>query len=128
MKKRGQKSRLIFLLAIISLLTCGTIVTIGYLRNNPKNNPPKESTSPSVLGETTADIASKTVTDVNNLVQDSIQNTKETLSQKTSEAQKTIIQTIEKEISNLTQSQVEALKIQICRDWGVITVSPTVKP
>jgi hypothetical protein len=128
MKKKGQKSRLLFLLAVASLLTCGAIVTIGFWRNNPKNNQPKESTSPSVLGETAADITSKTATDVNNLVQNSIQNTKETLSQKATETQKTILQTLEKEISTLTQSQVEALKLQICRDWGVITVSPTVNP
>ena len=63
-----------------------------------------------------------------NSVQNTIQTTKDTVSEKVTEVKSEIIKTVEKEISDLTQSQVKTLQWQICKDWGVITVSPTPKP
>lgn len=107
-----KKSGLLLLLSIVSLLGVGTIFLTGLLKNNPKNSTKKDSNNAAVLGEKTADI--------NRIVSDTLQSTKDTVSQKTAEVQKTIVNNIEKEVSNLAESQIETLKLQICRDWGLV--------
>lgn len=109
MKK--QQTGLLLLLSIISLLGIGTVFVSGFLKNNPKNSTNQNTNNSSVLGEKTAD--------VNRVVSDALQYTKDTVSQQTTEIQKTIVNNVEKEVSNLAQSQVDALKLQICRDWGL---------
>lgn len=107
---RKQQASLLLLLSIVSLLGVGTILVTGLLKNKPKSITTQNNNT-SVLGEKTADI--------NRIVSDTIQGTKDTVSQKTTEVQKTIVNNIEKEVSNLAQSQIETLKLQICRDWGL---------
>ncbi len=122
-----KKSRNILLgLVILSLLFIGGVVTTSFLKSKPQ----EKTISPdgnNVLGQTTQLISTApTVLDnVNNLIQSSLQNTKEIVSQKVVEAEKTILTTINKEISTMTQTQVDNLKWQICRDLGVVSVSPT---
>ena len=60
--------------------------------------------------------------------QDTLNNTKETVSGKASEIEKEVIKVIEKEISSLSTSQIDALKVHICEDLGVITPEPSQKP
>lgn len=126
-KMKGQKSILLFILAIVSLLGIGGILLTGILKSKPKEV--KNTNDQKVLGE---EISSKltptSAIDVNKFVQDTFQNTKEVAGQKMVEVQKTILNTVEKEVSSLAQSQVDALKHQICRDWGVIKSSPSPSP
>lgn len=125
---KQQKSALLTGLAIIVLLAIGAILVMSILKNRSKNEDKNKKDS-TVLGETTTIEATPTpFVDVNQLVQSTYQTTKDTLSQKVVEVQKTITSDIEKEITNLTQSQVETLKLQICRDWGVVTIVPTKNP
>lgn len=117
---KRQKSGLLLLLVIISLLAIGGVLFTGILKNKPKNDIKKDN-NPTVLGE---NIISETTklppsTDINQIVSDTLQSTRETVSQKTAEIQKSVITNIEKEITNLTQSQIDTLKLQICRDWGL---------
>lgn len=124
---KGQKSTLLFILAIVSLLGIGGILLTGILKSKPKEV--KKTNGQKVLGE---EISSKltpaSTIDVNKFVQDTFQNTKEVAGQKMIEVQKTIVNTVEKEVASLAQSQVDTLKQQICRDWGVISISPTKNP
>lgn len=121
-----KKSRNILLgLVILSLLFIGGVVTTSFLKSKPQEKTPPDGNN--VLGQTTQLITTApTVLDnVNNLIQASLQNTKEIVSQKVVEAEKTILNTINKEISTMTQTQVDNLKWQICRDLGVVSTSPT---
>lgn len=125
MKK--QKSTLFFILAVISLLGIGGIYFTGLFKNKPKES--TKSENPNILGQDTMSKVFPTSSlDVNKFIQDTVKNTQDAASQKVSEIQKSVVTTLEKEITTLTQSQVDNLKVQICRDWGVISVTPTNKP
>ncbi len=124
---KGQKSAFVYILAIASLIGIGGVLAIGFLKNKPQTD--SKTGEQQVLGEEVAkDINSTPFIDVNKFVQSTFQSSKDTAQQKVNEVQKTIVNTVEKEISNFTQSQVESLKLQICRDWGVISISPTTTP
>lgn len=124
---KGQKSILLFILAIVSLLGIGVVLATGFFKNKPQQA--KTAEEQKVLGELSQKDATPTpALDINKFVAESFQNTKEAAGQKVSEVQKTIVNTIEKEASSLAQSQVDALKFQICRDWGVVKTSPSPSP
>lgn len=92
----------------------------GILKSKPQEVAKKEEKR-EVLGEEISSSLSPTpVVDLNRFVSDTFQNTKDAAGQKVAEVQKTIVNTVEKEVSSLAQSQVDALKLQICRDWGVV--------
>lgn len=126
MKKKRQASTVLVILAIICLLTIGTILATGIIKNRAGNQ--KQTKTPSeanVLGEVIEQQMTLAPTTINQFFQEPLQETKEVVSQKITEVEKQIINTVQKEISTLTQSQVEMLKLQICRDLGVITSAPT---
>lgn len=130
MKKNTAK---VFLaLTILSLTAIGIILIGGLIKNKPKEqNLVKKGSD--VLGEAAQNLFNQATNSsldnaVQNTLQNTIQNTKEVVSERVLDTEKTILKEVEKEITNLTQSQVEVLKLQICRDWGVVTVSPTPKP
>lgn len=115
------------ILAVISLIGIGGVYLNGLFKNNPKVS--KKPENPNVLGENIDAQATPTsFLDINKFFQDTVKNTQDTASAKASEIQKSIVTTLEKEITALTQAQVDNLKLQICRDWGVISVTPTSKP
>ena len=125
---KNKASNVFLSLAVISLIGTGIVYATGFFKN--KNN--NQTNRPTILGENTdPGISPTSFINFQQIVQNTVQNTKDTVSQKMtekiSEGQKTVVQTIEKEISKLTQSQIEALKLQICRDWGIIIISPTPK-
>lgn len=125
MKK--QKSVLVLILAVLSLIGIGIIYLTGLFKDKPKETPKSES--PNVLGELIeSKISPSASADFNHFIQETVKNTQDAATAKVSEVQKTLVTTIEKEISTLTTSQVDALKIQICRDWGVVTVAPSKAP
>lgn len=117
--KNNKKPALFLVLAMICLLAIGGVLASGIIKNRPKEDIEKES-NPQILGEATQDI--------NQFVQNTVQNTKEKVVEKVKEAETIILETINKEVQNLTQSQIDALKLQICRDLGVITAAPTQTP
>lgn len=124
MKK--HRSRLLLALVIISLLAIAFILLSGILTNSTSKKDQNSANVPDILGETS--FLNETPTPLFNLnqtVRNTFDNTKEIVTQKMVETQKNLVSSIEKEISTLTQSQIETLKFQICKDWGVIDVSPT---
>lgn len=124
---KGQKSALLFILAILCLVAIGAVLTSGFLKNKPQEEVKPQGQK--VLGEEVSVSTTQTpVIDVNKFIKDKFQDTKSEAAQKVTEVQKTIISTVEKEISNMAQSQVTVLKEQICRDWGVISPIPTKTP
>lgn len=125
MKKNA--SSLLLLIAVFSLGVIGTVVATSIFKTG-KQMLESPSKSKNVLGELTQSIGSPSSLLNTALVSDVIQNTKDTVSQKTSEVEKTIVKTVEKEIATMTQSQIDAIQLQICTQWGVVTVSPTNKP
>lgn len=124
---KGQKSTLLFIVAVLSLLSIGGIILTGILKSKPQEVAREEKKD--VLGEEISSQLSPTsAVDLNRFVSDTFQNTKDAAGQKVSEVQKTIVNTVEKEVSSLAQSQVDALKLQICKDWGVISPAPSNNP
>ncbi|MBI5452771.1 hypothetical protein HY945_04890, partial [Candidatus Gottesmanbacteria bacterium] len=80
---KRQKSGLLLLLVIISLLAIGAILFTGIFKNNPKNDTKKDNNA-AILGEKTILETTKlpSSTDINQIVADTLQSTKETVSQK----------------------------------------------
>lgn len=119
-------------MAILSLLVIGFVLFTGISKKHSTET--KKENFPQILGEIIGpgDTVTPTPLDVNRLFQDSLENTKEIVMQKTSEkvseVEKIVVNTINREISNLSQSQLDALKVQICRDLGVISPLPTKQP
>jgi len=132
MKK--NKITILSAVAIGSLLIIGIVMATGVLNKKPGSQA-KINPVPEILGEfaqASTTPTTPTPINVNQLVQDSWQSTKEvvlhTASEKVTEIEKTVVNTVNKEITNLSQSQIDALKLQICRDLGVITAVPTKQP
>lgn len=100
---------------------------LGIFKN--KSQKAFKSDIEKILGEETAsNVASSSFIDMNQLVQNTFQSSKEVAAEKASEVQKTIVKTVEKEVSNFTQAQVDSLKQQICRDWGIVSSSSAKTP
>ena len=130
--KKPSAPKLLLPIVILSLVGIAGVVTTGILKSKPKINNilPAENR---ILGQEVA--ISPTITPtpfIETLIQNTLQSTKDAAThiatEKVTEVKKGIVETINKEVSNLTQSQIESLKLQICRDWGVVNISPTNKP
>ncbi len=124
-----QKAKILFLLVVFSLLAIGAVVMTGFLKKTPMPNSDSNNSS-NVLGENISELTPTPILNgINNILQTNVQNAKDaisqTVTQKMVEVQKSITNTIEQEVAHLTQSQMDALKTQICRDWGVISPIPT---
>ncbi len=126
MKK--QKTGILFFLTIISLLIIGGVVFVNFIKK-PKINTIENPAASSVLGESiSSDNRELPFTGINNIVKETVNNTQSAVSEKIVEVQKSAIRTIEKEVSNLAQSQIDAFKLQLCRDWGIVKETPTPIP
>ncbi len=126
---KSRFSKFLFLITILSLIII-TLVFIGGLLQKRKGNENNNSQDKSILGEQTGIIGSvpTTASSLNVLVQNTLDNTKETVTKQVVEVEKTILKNIEKEVSDLTKSQIDTLKRQVCTDWGVITPLPSLTP
>lgn len=121
MKRKKQASTILFILALICLLAIGTILASGIIKNRSKNqNQAKKPIDSNVLGEIIEQQISSAPSKINNFFGQPIEETKEVVSQKLTEVEKQVVTNIQKEISSLTASQIDALKLQICRDLGVV--------
>ena len=97
-----------------------------------KNNStkPNQTNFPEVLGQTVEDqIIPSAESGIKGIVKEVWNNSKDNVSEKVDSAKNEVMQSVQKEITNLTQSQIEALKLQICQDLGVVPKpSATPKP
>lgn len=126
MKK--NRAAILTALSIILLFSIIGISFFGFLKKK-KSDLLNNFGGNNVLGETVQSLSSsEIIPNVNNVVQNTVDATKETVTQKFTEVEKTVITTINREIANLTKSQVDALKIQICKDLGVIPSTPSATP
>lgn len=122
MKKHTPK--LLIGAAILSLLLIIAVVATGFGKKTSLKEPPETQKKSDVLGELTKSLGNSTFIDTN-VVANTIEDTKETVSTKAKEVEKEIIKTVEKEVTTMTQSQINSVKLQICQNWGVITPQPT---
>lgn len=127
MKKRSSK--ILLALSIICLLTIAGIIITGASKRKT-NVGSKNIDYPEVLGQFIDSQIIPTVEDsVRGIVSKVWQNSKEEVGKKMETVKNEIMQSIQKEASNLTESQIDALKIQVCRDLGVLpSITPTPKP
>lgn len=116
----GIFKRLIVIAGILGI-TIGALYYFNILKK-PLPIPQKISLNPNILGENIS-IEPTMESQINEFVGNTFQSTKETVNQKVEEVQKTVIQTLENQVTQLTQSQITAFKTQICRDWGVLSPS-----
>jgi hypothetical protein len=125
MQKHSPK--IFFGVAIMSLLILAGMFIKGFSQEkSAKQN--KAVSINGVLGQQTnilKDAASDIASPLNSAIQKSIDGAKETVSLKTVEVEKMVVSTLEKEVADFSKSQVDNLKFQICRDWGVLNLSPT---
>lgn len=127
MKKRSSK--LLLAVSVICLLVIAGIIIFGLSKERSNANN-KNADYPEVLGEAIdSQIIPAAEESVRGVVQEVWQNSKEEVSQKVETVKNEIMQSVQKEVSSLTESQVDALKVQICRDLGVLpSTTPTLKP
>jgi len=122
---KRTKTSILLLLAAASLLAIGIVAVRSFLRKAPTLL--KEKTD--VLGELVKDDISEGISSsVNSLVQKTVNETKTVVSEKVVELEKQFVTTVEKEVANLTASQIQTLKTQICTNWGIVTLAPTSSP
>ena len=123
--KKDKKRSLLLILAVISLIAIATIMLMGFLQKK-KANP--VSTSEQVLGEvaqsdnnpTPTSFLPDIVKNTLNNTQTIIENTKNTVTEKVVEVEKSILQSAKDQVNSLTQSQIKTIQTQICTDWGVL--------
>lgn len=65
---------------------------------------------------------------VERIIQSGADSAKDVASQKVIEAKNTIIESLKKEVTRLTDAQVKQLTTQLCKDWGVISSSSSATP
>lgn len=119
------QQKILLILTIVSLTVLGTVVTEGYIKNRMRQNIKDPFTA--VLGETDSQKILGNSTTFSAFFQDTISNTKEVVSEKVIEVERNILSSIQNEIQQLSQSQIQSLKLQICTDLGVIS-QPSPKP
>lgn len=127
MKRRSSK--ILLGLSAICLLAIGGIIFSGLLKGKNSQDS-KNQFHPEVLGQIVdSQIIPTAESGVKGVVQEVWQNSKEEVSQKVETVKSEIMQSIQKEVNSLTESQIDALKIQVCRDLGVLpSIPPTPKP
>ncbi len=121
-----RPSRFLLVLSLVSLAAIGIVLVNGIFRR-AKSQKETKKTEANILGETISIIPTQAAS-FESFVQGALDNTTNIVSEKFTQVEQTVLKTVEKEITNLTQSQVDNLKLTICRDWGVITIAPTKNP
>jgi hypothetical protein len=128
--KKGLEKKSYFLvgLATMCLAGIGLVLLGNFLKNPPKINLQNEIGT-RVLGQQTIQaLMTPASENVKLLFQNTIESSKDIVKEKVNEVEQTILTNIQKEVTNLTDTQIDALKLQICKDMGVIpsaSSSPT---
>ncbi|OGG17044.1 hypothetical protein A3D78_00160 [Candidatus Gottesmanbacteria bacterium RIFCSPHIGHO2_02_FULL_39_14] len=121
-RKKLYNSKLLFL-GVISLIIIFGIILIGTLSGR-YTFWLKRWKGSVVLGISDK-LPLKTTENIEQLLEGVVSKTQEEVAKRVIESQAKIKTSLEKEISSMTRSQVEAFQLKICRDWGVISLSPT---
>lgn len=115
-------------LALVCLGAIIAIVGINYIKQLPTFDM-RKAIATRVLGESTfQNLTESGQSGVKEIIQDTIDSSKVALASKAGEIEKSALTSLQNEAVSLTNSQLTALKLQICKDWGVITPSPVLTP
>lgn len=106
-------------------LLCFAVIGYILIKENILN---KNSDKNPVLGISTESMPRSMFGFFNSVVDSTIGNSKEKLSSKAADVEKSVMSTVETEAKNLADSQVRALKYQICSNWGIISSTPSGNP
>lgn len=114
-KKEKKPGKVPLLLAVISLIIIFVIVAVGTVSGRYRFWLKQDSGS-IILG-----VSQK----MEKKLEETFTSTQQGVTEKLLETEGKLKSQLEQEISNLTRSQIESLKLKICQDWGVvITPSP----
>jgi len=116
-----KQNRLLILLAFISLIFILGLTVRGlilgkysiWFRRNQGSF---------VLGITDK-ISSVASDKLENMMESTVENASQEITKQLLKTEGTVKEKLEKEISGLAKSQIDAVKFKICRDWGVIPQS-----
>lgn len=123
-----KPSKILLALAIGSILFIGVISLIGFIKNK-QDRFAQKNINTDVLGEVARSEPVVQLKDqVGKVVQNTLQTTKDTVTEKMVEVEKRVVEDIEKQVTNLTTSQVKIIKTQICKNWGIVSNTPTLTP
>lgn len=107
-------------LAGVCLLGIGLVVVTNFIKHPPVFDLKKEVQT-RILGQQTIQaILTPAQKNVKEFIQNAVDSSKDVMTQKVLEVEKKILTSIQKEVSTLTENQIEALKVQICKDLGVV--------
>ncbi|KKS96351.1 MAG: hypothetical protein UV73_C0011G0023 [Candidatus Gottesmanbacteria bacterium GW2011_GWA2_43_14] len=119
------KSGFLFLLAVISLTIIFGMVTLGAIKGKYAIKLQRAKGS-FVLGVSDK-LTEAGKNQLENLMQGAVENASGTLTKKITETEESLKGKLESELSGLAKSQVDQIKLKICRDWG-INPQPTAAP
>lgn len=114
--------RLLFFGIILVVLGYWAVQS-GVVKNNPLAGK-KFTINPNILGST-IHLNTPQSSSFSPFLQNSLDSAKGIATQKFVEIEKSVAQTLEKQVADLTKSQINAIQTQICRDWGVISPIPS---
>lgn len=118
--QRGHSS-VFTVLSVLCLLVIA--YAVGKERLLPRITGAATSGPANILGLTVDTPSATSSATATSFMERTIESAKNSLRGKTGDLQKSIVSTIQKEAGDLTKSQLDLLKTQICKDWGVIPAS-----
>ena len=119
-KEKKLYNRKLYLLAVLSLIIIAAIVALGTISGKYRFFLKKGEGS-IVLGiSDKLPFSQLSADNIENLLEESVSTTKEGVAQKLTEYEVKLKDSLQKEITDLTNSQIQAVKEKICRDWGVV--------
>lgn len=128
MKNRPPK--ILLIITVICLLGIGSIILKGLVSSKNSSKKIIDTNYPEVLGQTIeTQLIPAAESGIKDIAKEVWDNSKEDVSEKIDTAKNDIMRSVQKEVTSLTQSQIDALKLQICRELGVLpTTTPAPKP
>lgn len=117
----AKQNRLLILLAFISLVFILGLIIRGLILGK-YSIWLHRSRGSFVLGITDK-ISSVASDKLENIMESTAENASREISKQLSKTEGRVKEKLEKEISGLAKSQIDAVKFKVCRDWGVIPQS-----
>ena len=118
-----RQNRLLILLALISLIFIFGLIVRGLILGK-YSIWLRRSRGSFVLGITDK-ISSVASDKLENIMESTAENASREISRQLSKTEGRVKEKLEKEISSLAKSQIDAFKFKVCRDWGIIPPSST---
>jgi hypothetical protein len=120
-----EKTQTIFVYLTIALLFfIAGIITTRFIEKLSKDD---SGSKPSVLGEIIKTIQNpeEKPKEFEAAIQSSLNTAKDTVTQKIIEVERTVLEKMQNEVTNMTQSQIKTVQYRICSEWGVISITPS---